>query len=56
MSGCHTRAHGCGQVSIRWGEARVFFEPSASYVEPELHDEQYVHVDANGAILRRGAP
>ncbi|CAL8465720.1 g5256 [Coccomyxa elongata] len=45
-----------GVVSIRWGEARVFFEPSANYVEPELHHEEYVHVDANGAILRKGAP
>lgn len=45
-----------GVVSIRWGEARVFFEPSPNYVEPELHSEQYVYVDANGAILRKGAP
>ncbi len=44
------------QVSIWWGEARVFFEPSANYEEPELHHEEYVHVDANGAILRKGAP
>jgi hypothetical protein len=42
----------CQQVSIRWGNARVFFAPSSNYVDPELHPEEYVNVDANGAIMR----
>jgi hypothetical protein len=40
------------QVVIHFERARIFLEPSPSYRQPNLNPDEFVKVDANGAVLR----
>lgn len=41
------------QVVFRFREARVFLQPSPAYEQPRIDPDEFVLVDANGAVKQR---